>query len=270
MQLTSKRLKAIIYSITVIAFVLCLPTNSIAQPPANDRSISVWQYRHVPDDKVDEFIKRETTYWSKVAEKGVKDKKLSFWALLQKVGGYDLPNNSNFLFINTLPNIDKIGEVWSNVEATAGVKMAAMETGSMSTVTSTFFLHDMNWVQDAKAVPEKDFNYVVMNYQNTNFRDSMINLEKNLWMPFIKKAMDSDQSPQMGWGNAIVLAPQGDNIKFTTVSYDLYKSLQDALYAEWGKGVVLPANLFDLIGKIQMNRPGISVYRIVKVVSMPN
>ena len=31
---------------------------------AQDRSITAYQYRHVPDDKIAEFIKRETTYWS--------------------------------------------------------------------------------------------------------------------------------------------------------------------------------------------------------------
>ena len=57
---------------------------------AQDQSITVYQYRKVPDDKIDEFIKRETTYWSKLAEKGVKDKTMTFWALLEKVGGYDM------------------------------------------------------------------------------------------------------------------------------------------------------------------------------------
>lgn len=29
------------------------------------QGISVYQYRHIPNDKVEEFIKRETTYWKK-------------------------------------------------------------------------------------------------------------------------------------------------------------------------------------------------------------
>jgi hypothetical protein len=33
--------------------------------------------------------------------------------------------------------------------------------------------------------------------------------------------------------NAIVLAPLGDNIKFTSVTYDLYKTLQEALMPYW-------------------------------------
>ena len=129
--------------------------------------ISVYQYRHVPDNNIEEFLKRETTYWSKVAEKAVANKTMTFWALLEKVGGYDLPNSSNYLFINTFPNIDKVNEVFSNVEATAGVKMSEMETGSLSNTTSQFFLHADGWAQDAKANPATDFNYVVMVYHNT-------------------------------------------------------------------------------------------------------
>lgn len=256
-------MKKLIYSCIATWLLLCFQTNVFAQ----ENSITVYQYRHVPDNKIDEFIKRETTYWSKVAQKAVKDKKMSFWALLEKQGGYDLPNGSNFLFINTFPNIDEVGKVFSNVEATAGVKMNMMETGSMSTTTSQFFLHGTNWAQKDKAVPSKDFNYVVMNYQNSNNSDSLINLEKKYWLPFIQNAMNKSQTPQQAWGNAIVLAPKGDNIKFTTVSYDLFKTLQDALMPKWEPNVVFPTELFDMLQHVTLNRPGISVYRIVKVVS---
>src|SRR5579872_4185253 len=95
-----------------IAFIFCFQLTLKAQ----DRSVTVYQYRHVPDDKIEEFIKRETTYWSKVADKALKDKTMTFWGIFEKVGGYDLPNSSNFLFINTFPNIDKVGEVFGNAE----------------------------------------------------------------------------------------------------------------------------------------------------------
>ena len=86
---------------TSLLVVLGSQTKLAAQ---DDQSITVYQYRNVPDDKIDEFIKRETTYWSKLAEKAVKDKTMTFWAVLEKVGGYDMANSSNFLFINTFLN----------------------------------------------------------------------------------------------------------------------------------------------------------------------
>jgi hypothetical protein len=250
------------------ALILCcffVPTKLEAQ----DRSVTVYQYRRVPEDKIDEFLRRETTYWSKVAEKAAKDKKMTFWAVLQKVGGYDLPNNSNFLFINTFPDVDKAWEVFTDVESVAGVKMEAMETNSMSVTTSQFFLKDQDFVQAKNANPEKDFNFVVFNYQNTDYQDSMINLEKKYWKPFIEKTMNAGQTKQLGWGNATVLAPMGDNIKFTTVSYDLFKTLQDALLPGWDPKLVFPTKGLQMIGKIAQNRRGISVYRIVKVVATP-
>jgi hypothetical protein len=257
--------KITIQCLFAIVSIFCLQINAHAQ----DRSITVYQYRHVPDDKIEEFIKRETTYWSKVAEKAAKDKTMTFWGIFEKVGGYDLPNSSNFLFINTFPDIDKAGDVFSNAEATAGVKIADMETNSMSTVTSEFFVHDVNFEQATKAVPEKDFNYVEMIYHNTKFPDSLISLEKKYWAPFIKKAMDNGQTPQVGWGNSIVLSPMGDNIKFNTVSFDLYKNLQDLLMPKWDPKTVLPTKGLNMIDKIELNRRGTAIYRTVKVVTPP-
>ncbi len=246
-------------------FIICLQFNLLAQ----NRNITSYQYRHVPDDKVAEFVKRETTYWSKVAEKAVNEKTMTFWALLEKVGGYDLPNSSNFLFINTFPDLDKISEVFNNVEGVAGVKMEEMETNSMSTTTSHFFLHDEGWEQAAQANPANDFNYVVMIYHNTRYPDSLIALEKKYWGPFIKKAMDNKQTPQKGWGHAMVLAPMGDNIKFNTVSYDLYSKLHDALMPNWDTKTVFPTKGLTMIDKIELNRRGTAIYRIVKVVTSP-
>ena len=79
-----------------------------------------------------------------MAQKAVDNKTMSFWALLEKVGGYDLPNSSNYLFINTYPDIDKAGNMWdaSDIEKTTGVKMSDMEDNSFTTVTSEFFLHE--------------------------------------------------------------------------------------------------------------------------------
>ena len=247
----------------VITFLMVFQNKLSAQ----DRSITTYQYRHVPNDKIGEFVKRETTYWAKVAEKAAQAKTMTFWALLEKVGGDDLTNSSNFLFINTFPDIDKVDGIFTDVEAIAGVKMAEMETNSMSTTTRQFFLHGVNWVQHSKAVPATDFKYVVFNYQNTNYQDSMIGLEKKYWEPFIQKAMNNDQTPQKAWGNAIVLSPMGDDIKFTTVSYDLFKTLHDALMPKWDPKLVFPAKGLGMIEKIAMNRRGIEVYRIVKVIS---
>ena len=255
------------YSFFATAFIFAFQLQPMAQ--ATSTAITSYQYRHVPDDKIEEFIKRETTYWSKVAQKAVDNKKMTFWALLEKVDGYDLPNSSNFLFVNTFPDIDAVyrGEVFNAEAVFPGVQMNLMETNSISTTTSSFFLHDEAWKQAAKANPEKDFNYVVMYYHNSSRPDSFISLEKKYWQPFIKTAMGKNQTTQLAWGNAIVLSPAGDNIKFNTVSYDLFSTLQQALLAPWDPKAVFPAKGIDLLDKIRLNRSGKALYRIVKVIS---
>jgi hypothetical protein len=82
--------------------------------------------------------------------------------------------------------------------------------------------------------------------------------------------MDNGQTPQRAWGNAVVLSPTGPNIKFTTVSYDLYKTLIDALMPDWKPNTVLPTDGLNKIGSIEISRRDISVYRVVKVVTAPN
>src|SRR5450432_498643 len=178
MQTTIFPISKMVSSILLLTFFIGSQLQSVAQP---DSSITVYQYRHVPDNKVDEFIKRETTYWSKVAEKAVKNKTMTFWALFEKVGGYDMTNSSNYLFVNTFPNIDKVGDVFGSAEKITGVPMAKMETNSMSTVTSEFFLNSRGWAQKANVNPKNDFNYVVMVYHNTNNADSLIALENQYW-----------------------------------------------------------------------------------------
>jgi len=248
-----------LHSLLLLAFCLGVQTNGFAQ-------ITTFQYRKVPDNKIDEFIKRETTYWSKVAQKAVDEKKMTFWALFAKVGGADMTNSSNFLFINTFPNIDSTGSIWSTAEAVGGVPMDQMETNSFSTTTSQFFLHNENWVQAEIAKPGNDFNYMVMNYHNSNFPDSFVNLEKKYWQPFIKTAMDKKQTKQMAWGNSIVLSPSGGDIKFSSVSYDLFPTLQDALMTAWDPKTEFPGELFPLLNKITVNRSARVIYRIVKVI----
>src|SRR5215813_12214580 len=104
-----------------IAFALFVSLSFQLHTVAQNTSITSYQYRRVPDKNIDEFVKRETTYWSKVAQKAVDEKKLTFWALLEKVGGYDLPNSSNFLFINTYTDVDQAGDIWGKAEAITGM-----------------------------------------------------------------------------------------------------------------------------------------------------
>ena len=260
MKQISSIYKKTIFSLILFAFLI-----PIQQLHAQ---ISVYQYRHVPADKVEEFIKRETTYWSKVAQKAVDAKRMNFWGLFEKVGGYDLPNSSNFLFINGFSNIDSAwsGDVFDPTKLFPKVPYSQMETGSFTKVTSQIFLHIEDWAEAKGVNPAKDFNYVVMNYHQSADPGSFIRAEKTIWKPFLQTAMDKKQTQQLGWGNASVLSPTGGDMKFNTISYDLFKTLQDALLTPWAPDMQVPDNL-GIFDKMRTYPNARVIYRIVKVVT---
>ncbi len=228
------------------------------------QEITMYSYRYVAPDKAEEFVKRETTYWSKVARRAIANGRLTFWGLFEKIGGNDLQNSPNYLFVNTYTNIDSAGTVWNAAAVHPNVPMSKMETWSFSKATSDLFLRDQNWEEVANVNPEKDFKYVVIVYHNTSNPDSFITLEKKHWAPFLKGAMDKKQTMQKGWGNASILAPTGHSMPFNSISYDLFPTLKDALLQTWAPDIVIPAGLNEL-GKLETMQPMREIYRIVQV-----
>jgi hypothetical protein len=218
---------------------------------------------------VDEFIKRETTYWSKVAQKAINKGTLSFWGLFQRIGGTELPNAPNFLFINSYKNIDSINNVWNAAAVFPKVPMSQIEDNSFTTTTGNYFLQDKGWQQAATANEEKDFRYVAMYYHSSSDPDSFTNAEIKIWGPFIKGAMDKNQTAQRGWGNAIVLAPSGPDVKFNSISFDLYPTFTAALLQKWDPSVQFPNEGIGELNKLRTGAPGREIYRVVKVVNQP-
>ena len=137
----------------------------------------------------------------------------------------------------------------------------------MSATTAEMFLHDAGWAQAANVNPDAYFHYIVMIYHTSSDADSLVALENQLWAPFIQKAMDNKQTPQLAWGNARILSPTGDDIKFNSVSYDLYKTLKDALIPAWNTATVFPNDGLTKINALEKGNRRSEVYRIVKVVA---
>lgn len=257
------------YSARQLTITLCFTFILGFSLPSFSQGITVYQYRQIPDDQVEEFIKRETTYWSKVAEKGFEKGNLTFWALLQKVGGYDLQNSSNFLFINTYNDIDKLGEVWDAASVFPDVPMEKMETFSMGKTTSTIFLKTHWWVQAENANPGNDFKFLKMIYHQTSSPNAFAQAEVDHWGPFIKEAMDKKHTTQRAWGNSVLLSPSTPDMHFKTISYDIYPTLKDALDPTWDESMVLPEGMSKIM-ELESGPRMDAVYRIVKAVSANN
>ena len=258
--------RLVITGITALA-VACslLQVSPLAQGP--EQSVTTFQYRHVAAEHVPEFLFRETTYWSKVAQKAVEAKKMTFWALLEQVGGHNLQSSPNYLFINTFPDIDAVGDVFAPGDMFPGVPMASIDTNALSTTTDMFFLHTEELTAAAGVVPGRDFKYVTINYHSSSDAGAFIDLERQIWMPFIKAAMDSKQTAQLGWTSGYLIAPVSQAIGFNTVSFDMFPSLQKALMPGWAADAVFPTAGLEKLNTIRTAPMQTAVYRIVHVVS---
>lgn len=234
------------------------------------QQISVFQFRQVPDDKVAEFIHRETTYWAEVAQKAIDKGNLQTWALFQKVGGYDIPNSSNFLFINTMNDINaNMGEMWDASAIFPDVPTEQMSTWEMSTVTSQAFVRTNPMITASSANPAEDFNYLKINFWKSSNPAQFVEIEQEHWAPFITGEMEKSGVSQVGWSNAIIINPRGPNVPANTMSFDIYPTLGDLLTPKWSEGVEFPAEGLDLLNEITESRTEV-IYRIVKVVTGNN
>lgn len=266
MKTTIQYTERFVKTILILVFLFSFKMNA---QDDRDTGISVHQYRQVPPDQMEEFIERETKYWSKVAENAVAKGNLTFWALLQKVGGFDEPNSSNILFINTYNDIDAMAGIWDPTTVWPNVPMEQMETYSMGKLMHTVFIKPAVHVEAKNAVPENDYNFVKMIYHNASNPGNLIELEDKYWTPFIQSAMDSGKTKQKAWGNGMILSPSNPKMKANTISYDIYDSLKEALYPTWDENTVFPTDGLTEINELEMDQRTSYVYRIIKVVTPP-
>ncbi len=232
---------------------------------------SVWQFRQVAQDDMQEFIDRETKYWSKVAQAAIDKGNLTFWGLFVKQGGFDLPNTPNVVFINTFKDIDaaNMAEIWDASAVFPDIPLENMVTSTISNTLHMIFVRPGNWVQKEGASPPDDFNFVRFIFHNTNSPAELIALENEHWAPFIKSAMESGHTSQLAWGNATILAPSGPNIPANTISYDIYPDFKSALTGGFSADadVEFPEEGLSKINELEINRRINNVYRRIMVIN---
>lgn len=235
------------------------------------QDINYYQYRKVAPSKIDEFIKRETTYWSKVAEKGMANGKIEFWGLFEKVSGGS-SESPNFLFVNTFKDIDEAmkGEMWDPTKIFPGIPITKIETNSLSTVTNTILTASRSWEQSPKVAKPDDIKFVLINYHHATDPEAFITLENKHWQPFIKEEMAAGKTPQLAWGNQVILSPSAGKDGPTTISIDLYPTFKDALMPKFADDAKFPVEGLTELQKLTSAPRDIEIYRVVKVVAKNN
>ena len=249
-------------AIVLLLFAFFLPQQLSAQ------EVMFYQYRKVPAAKVDEFLKRETTYWSKVAQKGIDNGKLEFWGLFERVSGGN-SSDANYLFVNSFKDIDEAmkGEMWDATKAFPGIPMSKMETNSFTEVSQVLYTSPQSWQQSSKVKKGDEAKFVVINYHHATDPQGFIALENKFWQPFIKDEMETTRTKQVAWGNQIVLSPSAGKDRVSTISVDLFMTFNDALMPYFSQDSKMPNEGLSELQKLTSAPRDIEIYRIVKIVA---
>lgn len=246
-------MKTIILRLLIIAIIpFCFESDINAQ-------ISVFQFRHVPSENIDEFVHRESTYWSQVAQKAVNEGNLLSWSLWERVGGWKLGDKTaNFVFVNTYSDakgLDNMGKIWNPSAVFPDARYRDMETSSLSETIHMIILNEV--AQVGAGTP---FQYAKVNFAKASDLNAYIDLETSVWMPFVKPYIEGGNSPLKYWSVARVISPGGELMPFNAITVDGFDKMSDAISGVFPTGTTYPS--FDEFDKVH-TKEYIQLYRLV-------
>jgi L-rhamnose mutarotase len=90
---------------------------------------------------MEEYIRRENTYWKEVAKKAIAEDKLSAWSIWQRVGGFNVDTDHNILVVNnyTPEQFAMEGNIWDYKKVFPKAKGEDVVTGGMSITQDVLF-----------------------------------------------------------------------------------------------------------------------------------
>ena len=244
--------------------ILCMLSFQFAMA----QTITTHQYRKVAPENMQEYLKRESTYWAKWAEKEVTKGNLTFWGIFQKVGGIDQDTSPNILIINTFNDIDK-GADWASINAMfPDVKMEDIGTNNISTNTHQIFLTaGPNHIR-AENSSNDDYNYVRMIYHDVKNSGQHLDFESKKWKPMVEQAMKDGKTSMKGWGNQRIISPSTSNFTYSSYSYDIFSSMQDALLPAFSDDHTVPEGFWDG-HQDNYNKRNSNLFRVVAAATAP-
>ena len=188
---------------------------------------------------------------------------LSNWQLWEKVGGWNMDDSPNFIFVNGFANIgqiDNLNDVWNPAKIFPKVRMKDMNTRGLSTLK-----HQMVFAQNAATGTGVMPNFVRVNYSKASDLEQYLELEKTMWQPFMKQQMESGNTSQVSWNSAVRIMPFGQDFPFNAISVDGFNKLSEAIMPATSYKTEPTYPDFTAINKVHVKQR-IQVYRLVKEV----
>ncbi|WP_276391982.1 hypothetical protein [Eudoraea chungangensis] len=204
-------------NLLVIAAILLFSGTLVGQ-------VAYVQFRTVKDGKQNEFVTKETKYWSKVAKKAIDKGLMTGWSLWRKVGITER-GAPNYVIMNTFASAESIDQsaIWSaeNLEA-MGVSPGMVQTNDIAPTAFDY------WLKIEDMIPGEN-KYVVVNYARPKNLGGFISENKSLWKPLHAKTIKSGEAGMTGWGMMSVIHPKGNMSRFSVLTWDGFGKMSDVM-----------------------------------------
>lgn len=249
-----KSIKCLLVSSLFMLFLL---------PMMQGQAVAMTQYHHVPAENRAEFIHRETTYWAEIAKAAIKDGKMANWQLWERVGGWNMDNSPNFFFVNSFAKIEdmnNLNDVWNPAKVFPNGRMQDMSTRGLSTLK-----HQLVYAGNASTNNGTVPNFIRVNYSKASDLDKYLEMEKDMWLPFIKGQMESGNCSQVSWLSAVKIMPFGVDFPFNAISVDGFNTISEAIMPRTSYKTAPTYPNMDAINKVHVKQR-IQIYRLVKEV----
>lgn len=233
--------------ILLLAIIL---TTSLA---VSQENLFFYSYRHVPQDEMDLFRSNEADFWSKVHGVLLREKKITGWAMLSRVGGLASdPNIYFFIGVGSFDNLDNMGanygkaiqETMSSLDAAAQSKMKErLKQEKFEVGTAMLNRNSMVWRDNA------EWNYLVHNYARASDVGGFLEAQDKFFKPFFEENIKANKTKQVGWLTGVMMNPVGHAYKWNCYTADAFNKLSD-IYNAWNEeNVEFPEGALDAVNK---------------------
>jgi len=206
---------------------------------------------------VQEYIRRESTYWKEVSRKAISEDRMTSWAVYQRIGGFDIHKDHNFVAVSTYTpeQFAKPRQRNTLKELFPDVNEEDMRVNSISTRHDLLFYRTHAYYQVAQP------NVIRVNFSKAEKR-SYFRLEPEIWGPFIDEQMKAGKTKVVSWGFSSLIIPRGTETPHDAVSVDGFNSVADAIIgSNFDDDVQLPENINELMEA--HHKATVHLYRLV-------